>query len=105
MGQEMADGDLSRNVLVGIIPEIFAYRVVETELALLCKLHDCYGREHLIHRTDVEARLERVGELVLAICKSVCLCENRPAIVGYERCAREAIGGRVLRKFLPRRGD
>ena len=57
----MMDGHGRRGVMVWIIFEMLADRIVEGQLAVLRKLRDGNRRERLVDRSDVEARVDRVG--------------------------------------------
>ncbi len=105
VGEQILDGDLCGDVLVRIVGEEFAERIVERELALLCELKNGDGGEHLVHGADAETGIEGVGGLVLAVGETVGLGKDWLALAGEENIAGEGSGGRVFLEFCLEGGD
>ena len=49
VGQQLRDGHLAREILVGIVGEVFPEGVTQAHLPRLYELQDRRGREHLVH--------------------------------------------------------
>ncbi len=65
--QQVPDLHLGRHIGVRIIGRDLADRIVERKLAMFDQLKRRDRREHFVHRTDAEPRVERVVDSCLAI--------------------------------------
>ena len=68
------------------------HRVVEREHATLHQLRDRDCREHLVHRAEVELRVELVRHAEVLVRHAVCARPDRLAILGDEHGTGEAVG-------------
>src|SRR5262249_28795442 len=75
---------LRGNVFIRIVGEVIAEGCFQIEFAVLYKLKcgDC--GEHLVHRSESEARLQSVWRLLFTICQSIRLRKNSLAILCEE---------------------
>jgi hypothetical protein len=94
--EELVDGYLRGDVLVRIVGQVFAHRVVERDLARLHELENRDGRKHFVHRANAKFRGERVGSFLFAVGHAVGSGENRFAILRQQHGTGKFIGGRVF---------
>src|ERR1051325_5212682 len=82
-----------RHFLIRIVHEVIAEGGFQIEFSVLYELKcgDC--GEHLVHRSEPEARLQSVRRFLLTICQSIRLCKNSLAIFCDEYCACKKISG------------
>src|SRR6185437_5615170 len=68
------------NVFIRVVGEVSAEGCFQIEFSILYKLKcgDC--GEHLVHRSESEARLQSVRRFLLTIRQSIRLCKNSLAI-------------------------
>ncbi len=91
MRQQLMDRDLGCDVLVRIVSQIFSHRVFHVQLACLCQLQYRNRGEHLVHRSDAEASLQRIGRLVFPVGQTVGLGENRLAVFCDQHSSRKTV--------------
>src|SRR5689334_14280928 len=71
-------------VFIRIVGEVIAEACFQIEFSVLYKLQRGDCGEHLVHRSESEARLQSVRRFLLTICQSIRLCKNSLAIFCYE---------------------
>jgi hypothetical protein len=91
VGEKVTYGHLRSDVRVRIVTEVLADWVVKRELSLLDELQRRDGGEHLVHRADAKARLERVRDVSFAIRLPVGVCEANFAVLCHEGRAAEPV--------------
>ena len=102
--QQLVDRDLGGDLPVGVVGEVRAEGRRELDLAGLDQLQDRDRREHLVHRPDPKARLDRVRDLPLAVGEPVGLAEQHLAVLGDQHRAAEPVrGGLLANEGLERR--
>ena len=85
------DGDGGGDVRVGVVGEVVADRCGEFDLAGLDELEDGDRGDHLVHRPDAEAGLERVRDRAVAVGQSDGVAEQHLAVSGDQHGAAEAV--------------
>jgi hypothetical protein len=96
MRQQLIDGNLLPDVRVRPGRQVFSDSVVERQLALLRELRDGDGREHLVHRPQVELGIHAVRRPERSAGQSPGpLKEDAPLPRHHDR-AGESIGRREL---------
>src|SRR5260370_25941441 len=92
----MVDCDFGGDVLIRVGRQVFSKRSGELDLAGLYELQNGHRSEHLVHRTNTEASVEFVWNLLLAIGQSVGASKDGLAVVGEQHCAGKPVRGGVL---------
>src|SRR4051794_10921120 len=103
--QHLFDRYLRRNVFIRVVGEVIAEGCFQIEFSVLYELKcgDC--GEHLVHRSESEARLQSVRRFLLTICQSIRLCKKSLAIFCDEYRARKKISSHQFIDPLSHRGD
>jgi hypothetical protein len=91
VGQQVMDGDFLRHITVRIVFEVPADGIVKAEFARLGELGDGNGREHLVHRAEVEFRVRAVGNFLLAIRHAPGAADHLPAVPRHADRAGETV--------------
>ena len=89
--QQLSYGDVRRGVCVGVIGQNRADVIVVREPVLLRQLHDCDAGHELVDGTEVELRVDAVGDVVFLTRQAVRSAEHRRAVVGQDDDARKSI--------------
>src|SRR5678815_49252 len=99
--KQLFNCNLRCQVFICVAGEVISQWCFQIEFSVLYKLKcgDC--GEHLVHRSESEARLQSVRRFLLTICQSIRLCKNSLAIhlanhlanLSDEHCAGKKIGG------------
>ena len=96
VGQQLMDGDLGRDVAVGVVGEVGAEGSGELDLAGLDQLEDRDRGEHLVHRPDAKARPDGVRDPSVAVGQSVGVAEEHAVVLGDQHRAGELVLAREL---------
>src|ERR1051325_796601 len=101
--KQLFNRNLRRHVFIRIVGEVSAEGCFYIEFSILYKLKCGDGGEHLVHRSESEARLQRVRRFLLTICQSIRLRKNSLAILGDEDSAGKKISGHQVIDSLSQR--
>jgi len=101
--EQVMDGDLRRDLLVGIVGEVGAERGVQLDLPRLDELEHGDGGEHLVHRPDAELGRHLVLGARLPVGEAVGVGEDDLASLGHEGGPREAVLARGLVQLCAQR--
>jgi hypothetical protein len=97
VGEEMMDRHLLGDVAVRVVGQVLSDLVVERQPALLGELGDGDPREHLVHGSQVELRVDLVRKAALPVGQAIGLGEERLGAPGQKDDAGElALGGEVV---------
>ena len=93
MGQQLVNGDRARHLAVGVVGKVGGDGVVEGQLPVFRELQDRDGREHLVHRAEVELRVHPVRAVRLAVRQAGRGLPGDLVVAGDEHHPRELVPG------------
>jgi hypothetical protein len=89
VGEQMVERHLAGHVRVGVVGDVFADRVGELQLSGLLELRDGHRGEHFVHRAEVEAGVEAVGDAFVPVLLAANVGEDHLVVAGEKDAAGE----------------